>query len=446
VARLQDPVLQSSITRLRDAEALRLYDEIITLVLSHYAHRETVDLEMLFRRGLQEMQWALEDRQFIQRYLSRARPADLENFRSVLLKLAGEKVPTQASAVEKVRQLTVAGQQWLRLKPGLVALELACGACNSLDEYSLYLGPRRFLQANTAQKARHVGVGFELSVSNGRLEISRVYKKSPADNAGLSKGDRLVRINDQVVSTLAPDVAAALLLGEAGSTVSVQIIPRGEEEPLVFKLERQAVLPTSVDYERLGDPMDSMNAIGYVQIHHFQESTVQEVKEALEALTAMPIKGLIVDLRGNPGGLFKPAVAVAELFLSTGVIVHTQSRLKDFNKTFKAMNMNPFAPSLPIVVLIDGETASSAEIVAGALKDNQRATLVGQTSYGKGSIQGFLPLTDLPGGLRLTIARFTSPSQQVFEGRGLVPDRQVNDTDPDAALKVAEELIRLGMR
>jgi carboxyl-terminal processing protease len=184
---------------------------------------------------------------------------------------------------------------------------------------------------------------------------------------------------------------------------------------------------------------------GYLHIHTFQETTFQEVKDILAQwqAAALPLRGVILDLRGNSGGLFKSALAVAELFLPESVIAHTLSPLPDLTnltKTYNSQNMAPFP--LPMVVVVDGETASAAEVLAGALKDNQRAVLVGQPTYGKGSIQCVIPLERAPGGLRLTVAKFTTPSRVPFSGRGLAPDYPIEDDDPENVLKAAEQILR----
>jgi carboxyl-terminal processing protease len=198
-----------------------------------------------------------------------------------------------------------------------------------------------------------------------------------------------------------------------------------------------------VDAELRGDK--GGDYIGYIRIHNFQESTATEVRDALMGWRGMPLRGVILDLRGNPGGLFKSALAVAELFLPEGVIVYTHSQLREFNRTYKSHNADPFLYR-QIVVLVDGETASAAEIVVGALKDNGKALVVGHPTYGKGSIQCVIPLEGGPGGLRLTVAKFSTPARVAFSGVGILPDRlPVNDSDSDPALATAEALLREGM-
>ena len=184
--------------------------------------------------------------------------------------------------------------------------------------------------------------------------------------------------------------------------------------------------------------LEDATRIGLIRISGFCEGTVQELREALAQLQTRGAEVLILDLRGNPGGLFRPAVQVAEVFLPEGVIVLTHSRLRGYNRTFKADN--PQAVDLPLVVLVDGETASAAEVVAGALKENQRATLVGQTTFGKGSIQTVLSLdrvpAGMPAGIHITVARFISPANYPYTGRGVTP-HEVVDAGPEAQLLAA---------
>jgi carboxyl-terminal processing protease len=239
---------------------------------------------------------------------------------------------------------------------------------------------------------------------------------------------------------------AEVLRGKPGSAVKVEVVRPGDSTASrAFNLTRRAVAVPSVESRVLFSPEMEAPLVGYVRIDHFRDSTAQEVKDAVLALQAKGMQGLVLDLRGNPGGLFASGVAVAELFLNEGTIVYTQSPLplRDFNKAYKVEAPGPFV--FPVMVLVDGDTASAAEVVAGALKELRRAPtwLIGQTTFGKGSIQCLIPtnrppLDKLPGGLRLTVARFFSPTNQPYHGRGVVPT-YTEDVEGDAGLERARQ-------
>jgi C-terminal processing protease CtpA/Prc len=210
----------------------------------------------------------------------------------------------------------------------------------------------------------------------------------------------------------------------------------GHLNEIQASLKGDTVVVRSVEFQLL---LDEGTRIGVVRVLTFHENTVQELRDALVQLQTMGMDVLILDLRGNPGGLFRPAVQVAEIFLQEGVIVLTQSRLRGYNRTYKAENPN--AVDIPLVVLVDGETASSAEVVAGALKENQRATLVGQNTFGKGSIQAVLALEKVPAGIRITVAKFFSPANYPYSGKGVAP-HDVVDAGPEAQLIAARQVAR----
>jgi carboxyl-terminal processing protease len=431
--RLQDQTLQSVLNKLTPSEASDLYDQIFGIVVDNYADREKVDLTTLFQQGIQELRAATRKKAFQQRHAGRASEADLSAFRDALDEFAGEPITSPLQANRLLRKILVAGSQF-GLSSGVIALECGCGAANSLDEYSLYLAPGRLSQARAAQKNKMVGIGVEVALVGQSLEVARAYRKSPAAEAGLLKGVRITRIDGHWVDPLAPDIAAERLLGKAGTIVELEIIPRGQTMGQMVQLKRQAVLPSSVDAHLRGE---KGTYIGYMQIHNFQESTLQEVKDVLAQWQGMPLRGIIMDLRGNPGGLLKSSLNVAELFLPESVIAHTISPFPDLVKTYRSHNVAPCL--LPLVVLVDGETASAAEVLAGALKENQRAILIGQPTYGKSSIQCIIPLERAPGGLRLTVARFTSPMRTPFSGKGILPN--FAESDAELLLQRAEELI-----
>jgi len=428
-----DSGLRQSVEKLSTSEAMGLFDKVLDLVSTQYVERDRLELSGLMQEALRELKSALGKKTtFVKLNLPRAKPADLKAFEARVDYWLERRLASRNDAREAVRDLTD-GSYVLYLKPGVLTLELACGLCNSLDEYSFYLAPSRIAHAQTAQRNKLVGIGVELSVSEQRLEVSRVYRKSPAAESGLSKGDHIVRIDGQWLDPLAPEAAAERLVGEAGTKVELEVIRHGRTVAETIKVERQAVLANSVDSVLLYEEGER-SAFAYVRIHNFQESTAGEVKQAIESMrsSGYDIKGLILDLRGNLGGLFKASIEVTELFIGEGVIVHTYSPLRELNQTIEAKNRSP--NQWPMVVLVDGDTASSAEIVAGALKDNKRATLMGQTTFGKGSIQRVYPLERLPGGLRLTVAKFTSPTREPYADRGVTPDTTIDSNLTESQL------------
>jgi carboxyl-terminal processing protease len=450
--RHRDPTYRQTIARLSPLQALEVYKQVLLLVSLAYVDRAKTNPTALFGQGLQELRLALDDPFFRRHFLAGVRPAAINAFRARLASWPARRLASPAEARDQlITLLRDAQKDGVLIRPSLVAvisLEFAAGACNALDEYSSFLTPRGLAADQAAQHGRLVGVGLDLGVLDDRLVVSRVYPRGPAQEAGLLRFDRVVRIDRQGVEHIPAEVAAERLRGEPGSAVELEVVRHTEDGPLrrVVRLVRRAVHVPSVEYER--QEVDATTPIGYLRITHFQDSTLEEVKVALEAMqvSAMPLKGLILDLRGNPGGAFESAVAVADLFLGEGIIVYAQSPVRKYNRTYKA---EPGAGvQLPLVVLVDGETASAAEVLAAALKDRtgRAPTLVvGQTTYGKGSVQQVLavdgvPLDKLPAGIRLTVARLFSPANQAFSGRGLAP--QVNlDVEGEAALRKARDLL-----
>ncbi len=246
----------------------------------------------------------------------------------------------------------------LEFKPSLqvaIALEFSAGACNALDEYTLFLTPGYYNDVQAMVQGKFVSIGVDLGpTADGQIEIVRVYPKSPAADAGLLPGDRILAVNRE--GDLTPEQAADKLRGEAGSAVEIEFLRAGRKDSV--KVARQPVFLPSVSEPLVLNVSTEMGTIpvGYIQINHFQDSTVQDVKEALAQLQTAGVKALILDLRGNPGGAFKAGLQTAELFLNEGVIVYSQSPLADFNRPFKVEARNPV--TLPVVVLVDRDTAS----------------------------------------------------------------------------------------
>ncbi len=451
VRRCQDHVYREAVAHLTPSQALNVYDQVLAAVGSAYVEPSRADVNSLFQQGVQELRYDFDEEVFLQEYLAGAKPAAVAKFRKALDEWQTHKVKSGKDAREEVLALlTAARGSGLDLKPSLqaaIGLEFSAGACNALDEYTLFLTPGYYNDVQAMLQGKYVSIGVDLGLTpDGQVEVVRVYPKSPAE-AKLLLHDRIVRINRQ--GDLNPDQAADLLRGEAGTVVDIEYQRDGRKD--VVQIQRQPVyLPSVMDPLVLNVTTEMGTlSIGYIQINHFQDSTVQDVKEALARLQTDGVQGLILDLRGNPGGTFKAGVQVAELFLDEGVIVYSQSPLAEFNHPFKVESRNPV--QLPVVVLVDRDTASAAEVVAGALKEHRpgNTLIVGQTTFGKGSIQGVIPLDKppldkAPGGIRITIAHLFSPGKhQPYTDRGVTPDVLVDQEGPTVMTAGVQAMVQL---
>ncbi len=467
VRRCQDRVYRDVIAKLTPSQALEVYDQVLGVVGAAYVDPSKTDVNSLFRQGVQELRYDFDEEAFLQQYLPGARPAAVSRFKKVLEDWQTHTVKNRTEAHEQALALIQAARRSdLEVKPALavaIGLEFASGACNALDEYTLFLTPGYYNDIQTILQGKYVSIGVDLGVSpeDRRLEIVRVYPKSPAMEAGLQEHDRVVRIDRD--ANLTPERAAEKLRGEAGSVVEIEVqspsamsaVAPGLTASRTLKIQRRAVyLPSVMEPRLLAVQTETETLpVGLIQINHFQDSTVQDVKEALAQLQTAGVKALILDLRGNPGGSFKSGVQVAELFLNEGVVVYSESPLDEYNRPFKVEGRNPV--QLPVVVLVDRDTASAAEVVAGALKEHRQGNtlIVGQTTFGKGSIQGVIPLDKAPldktpGGIRITVAKLFSPGKhQPYTGRGVTPDivvDQEGDAVMTAGVQAAVQLLKSG--
>ncbi len=306
------------------------------------------------------------------------------------------------------------------------------GMLNSLDPHSSYLDKEDFNELKSETRGDFEGIGVSISVKDGVLTVVSAIEGAPADKAGVKPGDQIIRINNQPTENMTFDDTVKLLRGKRDSKVNLSIHRPGENKLKTFEITRGVIPLNSVKSMWINDN------ILYLRITNFIASTDKDVqKELTEATKEEKLQGLILDLRNNPGGLLKQAVAVSDLFLDKGVIVSTRGREPRQNSTFRA-HKNGFTNSFPMVVLIDNGSASAAEIVAGALKDNKRAITAGTTTFGKGSVQTVIPLAN-GAGIRLTTARYYTPSGRSIQETGIKPDivvpwqnssdRQKNETE-----------------
>jgi carboxyl-terminal processing protease len=447
--RHHDQVYQDVVSQLTTSQALDVYEDVLNLVSRAYIDRSRATVGRLVQSGIQELIYALDEEAFVQTYLPGSPPDSIKALKERLAELPEKPGMSRSEARNLVWSiLPLARQAGLVTRPVLIpaiALELAAGACNALDEYTLFLTPHSLSDAQATSQGRGIGTGAELTVMGKEVIVSRVYPKSPAEEMGLMPQDRVLRINGQPAEGMTPEVLADKLRGEAGAAVELEVQSPGQMQmPHTVRLVRRVVVVPSVEYRMLTEMMDP-DPVGLLRIISFTDSTPQEVKEALAQLRTAGIRALVLDLRGNPGGLFDSGIDVAKLFLGSGVIAYTQGTVTEYNRPFKADAGNPF--ELPMVAMVNSETASSAELLAGALKDLGRARLMGQPTYGKGTIQCIFPLkrspANLPSGIRLSVAYFLSPNRLPYHGKGIIP-HDVLDTaiDNDSALNYAKAYLQ----
>jgi len=284
-----------------------------------------------------------------------------------------------------------------------------------LDPFSHYAGAAE-AQINEDSRDGFGGIGARIALEDGQVRVVSVIHYTPAERLGIRSGDIITKIDDKSVNGLSEQEVVALLRGPVDSLINVTIKRADMENPLVVSLNRAHVVPETVNYERYKN-------IAYLHIYGFNSGTADSVQRAIREMQIQikeQIKGYILDLRENPGGLLSQAVAVSNLFLDKGVIVSTHGRHPDSHQYFEATK-GDVAHGLPIVVLINGDTASAAEILAAALQDNGRAVVIGSNSYGKGTVQTILPMPN-NGELALTWARFHAPSGYALHHLGILPN------------------------
>jgi len=311
------------------------------------------------------------------------------------------------------------------------------GMVSSLDPYSAYLDRDDFDEIKISSAGEYSGIGIEVAMEDEQVIVVTPIEGSPAEKAGIRPGDVIVMIDGIPVNTTTLADTIGRMRGKEGSTVRIGIERDGNAEPLQFSVKRQRVELHSVKGE-LSEP-----GFGYVRISQFSDSTGQELIAALGTLrhrNGGPLHGLVLDLRDNPGGVLEAAVAVADAFLDKGVIVTARGRTTDSKFEMDATPGDEMTGA-PLVLLVNGGTASAAEIVAGALKDNHRATLMGRTTFGKGSVQTVLPLTE-DSALKLTTSLYFTPSGASINHKGISPDIEIKRADiapgsPDPEVQAA---------
>ncbi len=293
------------------------------------------------------------------------------------------------------------------------------GMLTGLDPHSAYLDQEQYNELKVGTTGQFGGLGIEVGMENGFVKVIAPIDDTPAAQAGIKAGDLIIRLDDRPVKGMSLNDAVKMMRGEPGSTIVLTVVREGVEQPLKIKITRDIIRVKSVR-SRLLEP-----GYGYLRISSFQSQTGDSVNEAIAELKKKgDLRGLVLDLRNNPGGVLNAAVAVSDAFLESGLIVYTDGRIEDAKMRFSA-TPNDVLKGAPIVVLINAGSASASEIVAGALQDHNRAVIMGEKTFGKGSVQTIMP-TSNGGAVKLTTARYYTPSGRSIQAEGIVPDVQIS--------------------
>ena len=302
------------------------------------------------------------------------------------------------------------------------------GLLQSLDPYSAYMSPKIFEQMQTETSGEFGGLGIEVGMEAGVVKVISPIDDTPASEAGLKAGDYIVKINNTQVQGKSLSEAVDLMRGPVGSSIELTVRRIGEKKALIFNIVREIIQVQSVKSEILDD------TIGYIRLTSFNDNSSNQIEKQIKKLKKnKSLNSFILDLRNNPGGLLSQAIKISDFFLDNGEIVSTKSRKKSENRKWFAKK-GDITDGKTLLVLINYGSASASEIVAGALKDHKRAILIGENSYGKGSVQSIIPLKNR-GAIRLTVAKYYLPSGESISEVGVRPDIEVNEEGDDFRIK-----------
>lgn len=396
------------------SEALNLLEEVLARVQLEYVKR--ISATRFIAHGTESLYMALSNHRFVDEHLHSIDVDDIERVKGTLIRdYWNRRIGSRLEARSVVTEVCELAQRELGLRSSAVVMEYIFGGCNALDDYSHLLTPDRYADLTGSIQGEFVGIGIEMVAVSGKgMKLVRVLMDSPAEEGGLKPGDHIVMIDGRDCLDYTTDEAAQLLRGVSNSRVTLGFEdPDGRYHENSFR--RRAVQVRSITRSMM---LDHNRRIGYIKQNGFQSSTPQELDSALERLEDDGMQALIWDLRGNPGGLLDTAAKVLDRFIDDGVLVTTKGSSRDQYQVFEARSWK--TRRYPLVLLVDEDSASASEIVAGAIHDHDRGTIVGRKTYGKWSVQSII---HMPGGtgLKLTTAKFYSPNDKNYSGTGLEP-------------------------
>jgi carboxyl-terminal processing protease len=358
-----------------------------------------------------------------------------------LLAVQPQSLPTgssaKAAASHTYRQLNLFDNVFERVRADYVykpddtkLIESAIkGMLTGLDPHSSYMDPKSFRDMQVWTRGEFGGLGIEATMEDGLIKVVAPIDDTPAAKAGVMANDIITMLDDEAVKGMTLNQVIDKTHGPVNTKIKLTIMRKGSARPVVLSITREVIRVKSVSWHPEGTD------VGYIRITRFNEQTTDGLKQALadlrNKLGGDRIKGYILDLRSNPGGLLDQAISVSNAFLDKGEIVSTRGRASDETRRFNARPGRELTGEKPLIVLINGGSASASEVVAGALQDHKRATLIGTRSFGKGSVQAIIPLGAGNGALRLTTARYYTPSGRTIQAKGIVPDIQIMQDVPN---------------
>ncbi len=451
-SRYQDPKMLSVLKSTNMRQMSSLFVEVSKTIDAR--HVSPTSYEVRTAAALEGLVRALANPEFLKVSGARGSDADLQQATTSLHEMMNQQPARSAEDAMGVMQWAADTlNQQLGIRQEIVALEFLNATLDSLDKYSSFMpnkvGNAPSAQANLATaglEERIVGVGIEMKKHDKGALIMGTVEGGSAAEAGLKRGDVLIRIGQQSLTGMSLNQIAELVSGPANSTVDIQIDRAGKRYGAT--LERRSVYVGSVTGATM---VDDTRKVGYVKLKQFSESSAEDLEKAMWKLYNAGMNSLVLDLRGNPGGLLTESIEVSDLFLPSGVIVSTKGRTPSDNTTESAKRAKTW--NLPLVVLVDENSASASEIFAAAIQENGRGVVVGRHSYGKGTVQTHFPLTTVSGVLKLTTAKFYSPTGREMAGAGVTPDYVVQAANEETAaslvddndLKTAVEAIETGL-
>ena len=447
-ARYGNPVNVRSVQAMTSSTALQLYREVSQQTDQRHLEPSSYDLRV--RRGIRNIGLALENPTFVRSLGITPDSFQVDGFRTTLSRIAEQmRVADAGSAQNVVQTVMYEAQNVPGLSPNVVAFEFANATIDTLDKFSA-LEPKEpgrgaSMDLQQAERIRTagleseiVGVGVEVKLHENGLLIMKALRGGPAAEAGLQSGDVITAIDRQSIMGMPMANSVDLMKGNTGSSMALQIARNGSR-PINVTLVRRRIQIYTVNDARI---LPNSDKVAYLSLSQFGAKSTEELDQALNQMYNSGMQSLILDLRGNPGGLLNVCVEITNRFLPCGTIVSTRGRLSSDNMLETATFERTW--STPIVVLIDGDSASASEIFAAAIQDNKRGVVVGEKSYGKGTVQTHFPLSSISGNLRLTTARFYSPNGKAMSGQGVTPDVRIADADgPVNGDQVLKEALKI---